>query len=115
MKNIFIIQSVSPLTQVASQKSATGTMGMRTLQLRELGGGQWPNTFAVKLFGSQAQQEYSQGEIVAACLRFRTTTNQMTGHLFQDVIAEEIVKLTSHGSNNLPNKANEKEIYETPF
>ena len=114
MTNTFIIVSVSPLTQVASSKTSTGTMGMRSIVLRELGG-QWTNTYAVKVFGSQAEQHVSTGDIVAASLRFRHSTNQMTGHLFQDVIAEEIVKLTSPNSNNLPNKANEKETFEIPF
>ncbi|MBO5675997.1 MAG: hypothetical protein J6S07_06720 [Bacteroidaceae bacterium] len=114
MQRIFIILSVSPHTQVASQKSATGTMGMRSIVLRELGG-QWANSYAVKVFSPQAEQQYSTGDIVAASLRFRHSTNQVTGATYQDVVAEEIVKLTSHGSNNLPNKANEKEIYETPF
>ena len=108
MTNIYVIVSVSPLTQVASQKSPTGTMGMRSIVLRELGG-QWANSYAVKVFSPQAEGQYSTGDIVAASLRFRHSTNQMTGATYQDVVAEEIVKLTS------PNKASEIENIEIPF
>ena len=112
MQRIFIILSVSPLQQVASSKSPTGTTGVRTILLRELGG-KWSNTFAVKVFSPQAEQQYSTGDIVAASLRFRHTTNQMSGQTYQDVVAEEIVKLSS--PNNLPNKASETENIEIPF
>lgn len=112
MTNIFIILSVSPLQQVASQKSASGTMGMRTIVMRELGG-QWAPSYAAKVFSPQAEGQYSAGDIVAASLRFRHTTNQMSGQTYQDVVAEEIVKLSS--PNNLPNKASETDNIEIPF
>ena len=108
MTNIYVIVSVSPLTQVASQKTPTGTMGMRSIVLRELGG-QWANSYAVKVFSPQAEGQYSTGDIVAASLRFRVSTNQTSGQTYQDVVIEEIVKLTS------PNKASEIENIEIPF
>lgn len=108
MTNIFIILSVSPLQQVASQKSQTGTTGVRTIVLRELGG-QWAPTYAVKVFSPQAEGQYSAGDVVAASLRFRVSTNQTSGQTYQDVVIEEIVKLTS------PNKASETENIEIPF
>ena len=100
MQSIFIIQSVSPLTQVASQKSATGTMGMRTLQLRELGG-QWAASYAAKVFSPQAEGQFRTGGLVAASLRLRTSTNQMTGQAYQDVVAEEIIPIASHTDNEI--------------
>lgn len=111
MTNIFIIVSVSPLQQVASQKSASGTMGIRTIVMRELGG-QWAPTYAVKVFSPQAEGQYSTGDIVAASLRFRHSTSQMSGQTHQDVVAEEIVKLSS--PNNLPNTASET-VTAIPF
>lgn len=111
MTNIFIILSVSPLTQVASQKSASGTMGMRTIVMREMGG-QWAPSYAVKVFTPQAEGQFRTGDIVAASLRFRHSTNQMSGQTYQDVVAEEIVKLSS--PNNLPNTASET-VTEIPF
>ena len=112
MTGIFIILSVSPLTQVASQKSASGTMGMRTIQLRELGG-QWAPSYAVKVFSPQAEGQFRTGGLVAASLRLRATTSQMSGQTYQDVVAEEIVTLST--PNNLPNKASETENIEIPF
>lgn len=112
MTNIFIIVSVSPLQQVASSKSPSGTTGVRTILMRELGG-QWAPSYAVKVFSPQAEGQYSTGDIVAASLRFRHSTNQMSGQTYQDVVAEEIVKLSS--PNNLPNKASETDNIEIPF
>lgn len=112
MTNIFIIVSVSPLQQVASSKSPSGTTGVRTIVMRELGG-QWAPSYAAKVFSPQAEGQYSTGDIVAASLRFRHSINQMSGQTYQDVVAEEIVKLSS--PNNLPNKASETDNIEIPF
>lgn len=111
MTNIFIIVSVSPLQQMASSKSPTGTMGMRSIVLRELGG-QWAPSYSVKVFSPQAEGQYSAGDMIGASLRFRHSTNQMSGQTYQDVVAEEIVKLSS--PNNLPNTASET-VTEIPF
>lgn len=111
MNSIYTILQVTPLQQVASSKTTTGTMGMRTIVMRELGG-KWANTYAAKVFTPQAEGQYSTGDIVAASLRFRVSTNQMSGQTYQDVVAEEIVKLSSP---NLPNTASETENIEIPF
>lgn len=108
----FIIQKITPLQQVASQKSATGTLGMRTLQLRELGG-QWAPTYAVKVFSPQAEANFQPGQLVAASLRFRATTNQMTGQVYQDVVAEEIIAISDN--NVKKNTDNETENPNLPF
>ena len=100
MTGIFIILSVSPLTQVASQKSATGTTGVRTILLRELGG-QWAPSYAAKVFSPQAEEQFRTGEVVAASLRLRATTSQMSGQTYQDVVAEEIVTLSTPGDNDI--------------
>lgn len=112
MNSIYTILQVTPLQQVASSKSPSGTTGVRTILMRELGG-QWAPSYAAKVFSPQAEGQYSAGDIVAASLRFRHTTNQMSGQTYQDVVAEEIVKLSS--PNNLPNKASETDNIEIPF
>ena len=112
MNSIYTILQVTPLQQVASSKTTTGTMGMRTIVMRELGG-KWANTYAVKVFSPQAEGQYSAGDIVAASLRFRHSINKMSGQTYQDVVAEEIVKLSS--PNNLPNTASETDNIEIPF
>lgn len=109
MTNLYTIVSISPLTQVASTKTDTGTMGMRTLQLRELGG-KWSNTFAVKVFSPQAEGQFRTGGLVAASLRFRANTNQMTGQVYQDVVAEEIVPICTPVNKNTDN-----DNYNIPF
>ena len=92
MKSIFIIENVSPLAQVASQKSATGTTGVRTILMRELGG-QWAPSYAAKQFRT--------GQVVAASLRMRAGTNQMSGLAYQDVVAEEMVRLAVSSDNEI--------------
>ena len=111
MNSIYTILQVTPLQQVASSKTTTGTMGMRTIVMREMGG-KWANTYAAKVFTPQAEGNYHPGQMVAASLRFRASTNQVTGQIYQDVVAEEIVKLSSP---NLPNTASEIENIEIPF
>jgi hypothetical protein len=100
MKSIFIIENVSPLAQVASQKSATGTTGVRTILMRELGG-QWAPSYAAKVFSPQAEEQFRTGGVVAASLRLRATTNQMSGQTYQDVVAEEIVTLSTPSDNDI--------------
>ena len=92
MKSIFIIENVSPLTQVASQKSATGTTGVRTRLMRELGG-QWAPSYAAKVFSPQAEEQFRTGELVAVSLRMRASINQTSGLMYQDVVAEEITRI----------------------
>lgn len=109
MNSIYTILQVTPLQQVASNKTTTGTLGMRTLQLRELGG-KWSNTFAVKVFSPQAEGQFRTGGLVAASLRFRANTNQMTGQVYQDVVAEEIVPICTPVNKNTDN-----DNYNIPF
>lgn len=92
MTGIFKIESVSPLTQVASQKSATGTTGVRTILMRELGG-QWAPSYAAKVFSPQAEEQFRTGQVVAASLRMRASVNQTSGLMYQDVVAEEIARI----------------------
>ena len=100
MTNMYVIQTVSPLQQVASSKTPTGNMGMRTIVMRELGG-KWTNTYAVKVFSPQAETNYQPGQMVAASLRYRATTNQVSGQVYQDVVAEEIIRLACEGNNDI--------------
>ena len=111
MKSIFIIENVSPLAQVASQKSATGTTGVRTILMRELGG-QWAPSYAAKVFSPLAEEQFRTGQVVAASLRMRAGTNQMSGLAYQDVVAEEIVAINTHTNVNT-NTDNEN--YNIPF
>lgn len=108
MTNMYVIQTVSPLQQVASSKTTSGNMGMRTIVMREIGG-KWTNTYAVKVFSPQAETNYQPGQMVAACLRFRVSTNQVSGQVYQDVVAEEIVPICT------PTTSNINETFKIPF
>ena len=112
MIKLFFLEQVSPLQQVASSKSHTGTMGMRTIVMREIGG-KWANSYAVKVFSPQAEGQFRTGGLVAATLRFRATTNQVTGTTYQDVVAEEIVAINT--PTNTPTTVNNNENYNIPF
>lgn len=97
---MYIVMSLSPMVQVASNKTESGTMSMRTIVLRELGG-QWTNTYAAKVFGTKAKENYVPGQVVGASLRFRVSSSLTSGQTFQDVVAEEIVTFNSINQDDI--------------
>lgn len=75
---------------VKSEKSETGLLNKRYLVLKELGG-KFEDEYAVSVLGAAASQEWQEGDLVAATLRF--STRVFNDQTFQEVLASDIVKL----------------------
>ena len=68
-------------------QSKNGVLDKRTIVLQELGG-KYENCYVVTALGSLATIEWSEGEIVACALSFRT--HEHNGQVYMDVIANEM-------------------------
>lgn len=109
MKIILIVVAQSAIANVPSSKSVGDSVRMCMLKLKELGT-EYAPSYAVKLFPPWSNQQYQPGELVAVSLRFKATENPSTGQMYQDVIAEEIVKI-----NNIKNNKEYEENLESRF
>jgi hypothetical protein len=95
MSKILKIVSLTEAITYPSQKAEGGEIRKRTAVMQELGG-RYEDAFAVTLFGKEADQPLSVGDVVAMKLRF--LTHDYNDQPYQDVVGEEIVNLTA----NLP-------------
>ena len=75
------------MTTVQSEKSESGVLNKHMLVLQELGG-LYENCYVVTALGSLATSEWSEGELVACALCFRT--HEHNGQVYMDVIANEM-------------------------
>ena len=75
---------------VKSEKSETGVLNKRNLQLKELGG-KYENEYAVAVLGNAASMDFQEGDLVAVTMRFQT--REYNGQVFQDITVTEVVKL----------------------
>lgn len=88
MKNIFKVVSQS---QPVGFTQKDGSMGTRcTIVLQEIGN-QYEDSYACTMLGNLAQCRFYQIDIVFASLRF--SHREYNQQLYQDVIAQDIVKL----------------------
>ena len=71
-------------------KSENGVLDKRTLVLQMLGG-KYEDSFVVTALGSLATIEWTEGELVACSMSFRT--REHNGQVYMDVIANEMVKI----------------------
>ena len=71
---------------VPSKKSDNGQLAKSMIRLKELGG-DYEDEYICAMFGNLALCKFVPGSIVAAALRFQTREQ------FQDIVANEIVKI----------------------
>ena len=64
---------------------------MCNVVLQELGG-KFENSYVATIFGEQARTRFDRDDLVAASLRF--STREYNGQTYQDIVVNEIVKLT---------------------
>ena len=102
MEIVTRVVAQSAIANVPSSKSVGDSVRMCMLKLKELGT-EYAPSYAVKLFPPWSNQQYQPGELVAVSLRFKATENPSTGQMYQDVIAEEIVKI-NHNKNYKENE-----------
>ena len=87
---ILRVKKCGQMTTVQSEKSENGVLDKRTLVLQLLGG-KYEDSFVVTALGSLATIEWTEGELVACSMSFRT--REHNGQVYMDVIANEIVKI----------------------
>ena len=87
---ILRVKKCGAMTTVQTEKSENGELDKRTIVLQELGG-KYENCYVVTALGSLATIEWSEGELVACALSFRT--HEHNGQVFMDIIANEMCKI----------------------
>ena len=91
MRNFFRVKSQSDTFFVQSQKAEGGQVSMCNVVLQDLGG-KLENSYVATIFGEQARIRFDRDDLVAASLRF--STREYNGQTYQDIVVNEIVKLT---------------------
>ena len=84
---ILRVKKCGVMTTVQSEKSENGVLDKRTLVLQMLGG-KYEDSFVVTALGSLATIEWTEGELVACSMSFRT--HEHNGQVYMDVIANEM-------------------------
>ena len=93
MENIFFkVVSQGDVSYVASQKAEGGQLAKCLIRLKEFGGSKFGNEYACTMFGNLAQCKFYEGDLVAASLRFQV--HEVNGAIYQEVIANDVVKLS---------------------
>lgn len=90
--SVFRVVSQGDVTNVASQKAEGGQLAKCIIRLKEFGGGKFGNEYACTMFGNLAQCKFYEGDLVAASLRFQV--HEVNGAVYQEVIANDVVKLS---------------------
>ena len=85
------VVSQSDVTYIPSTKQEGGQLAKCEIRLRMLGGSKFGDEFVATLFGNLAQCRFSEGDVLAAVLRF--SVHEVNGSLYQDVVCNDVVKL----------------------
>ena len=75
---------------VPSKKSDNGQLAKSMIRLKELGG-EYEDEYICAMFGNLARCKFAEGDVVVAALRFQT--HESNGLFYQDIVANEIVKI----------------------
>ena len=89
---IFYVVSQGDVSYVASQKAEGGQLAKCVIRLKEFGGSKFGNEYACTMFGDLTQSKFSEGDLVAASLRFQV--HEVNGTVYQEVVANDVVKLS---------------------
>ena len=106
VKQILRVQAQTPIKTVQVKSEEGKQTAVCTLMVQELGG-KWADSLAVQLYGDMAQKVYQPGELIVAALRFKARPVDAE-RIFQDVTADEIVRLNEF-TNPIINNNNEEE------
>ena len=85
------VVSQSDVTYIPSTKQEGGQLAKCLIRLKEFGGGKFGNEYACTVFGNLAQCRFYEGDLVAVSLRFQV--HEVNGTVYQEVVANDIVKL----------------------
>ena len=87
-----ILKVVAPTepVYVPSKKTESGQLAKCVIRLKELGG-DYEDEYVCAMYGNLALCKFADGDMVVAALRF--TTHESNGYYYQDIVANDIVKL----------------------
>lgn len=105
-QHILRVQAQTPIKTVQVKSEEGKQTAVCTLMVQELGG-KWADSLAVQLYGDMAQKVYQPGELIMAAVRFKARPVDAE-RIFQDVTADEIVRLNEF-INHLNNNNNAEE------
>lgn len=88
---IFKVVTQQAVSYIPSTKQEGGQLAKSVIRLKELGSGKFGNEYACTLFGNLALCKFYENDLVAASLRFQV--HEVNGILYQEIIANDIVKL----------------------
>lgn len=92
MKTLILrVVSQGVVSYVPSQKVEGGQLAKCVINLKEVGGGKYGDEYACTMFGNLAQCRFAEGDLVVASLRFQV--HEVNGNYFQDITANDIIKL----------------------
>ena len=89
--NVFRVVSQQAVSYIPSTKQEGGQLAKSVIRLKEFGSGKFGNEYACTLFGNLALCKFYENDLVAASLRFQV--HEVNGILYQEIIANDIVKL----------------------
>ena len=87
---IFRVVSQSDVTYVSSQKQEGGQLAKCMIRLKEFGS-KFGDEYNVTLFGNLAQCRFTEGDVVAASLRFQV--HEVNGAMYQEAVANDVIKI----------------------
>ena len=92
MRSIFFqVVSQGDVTYIPSSKQEGGQLAKCLIRLKEFGGSKFGNEYACTMFGNLAQCRFTEGDLVVASLRFQV--HEVNGAVYQEVVANDVVKL----------------------
>ncbi|WP_294586042.1 hypothetical protein [uncultured Phocaeicola sp.] len=92
MKKIMKVVMQGEPFAVQSQKAEGGQLMKCNIVLQELGG-KYEDSYVAAMLGPLASCRFYAGDLVYAVLRFQT--REYNGQVFQDILAQDVVKINS--------------------
>ena len=89
-KKILKVMAQGEPVYVPSKKTESGQLAKCVIRLKELGG-DYEDEYVCAMYGNLALCKFADGDMVVAALRF--TTHESNGYYYQDIVANDIVKL----------------------
>ena len=92
MKQLMKVVAQGEPFAVQSQKAENGQVMKCNIVLQELGG-KYEDSYVAAMLGTLASCRFYAGDLVYAVLRFQT--REYNGQVFQDILAQDLVKINS--------------------
>ena len=90
---VFRVVSQGVVSYIPSTKQEGGQLAKCVIRLKEFGGSKFGNEYACTMFGNLAQCKFYEGDLVVASLRFQV--HEVNGAMYQEVVANDVTKLSA--------------------